>query len=103
MIKFLKRLNFTYVILLFFLFSCSSTQKTKYFQNIPDSGRLEVIKKANFTEPKIQEDDILTIIIQTVDPQASSAINSGNVSSPNNSGSGTMPSLQNVSFGVPNI
>jgi len=103
MIKFLKTLNFAYIILLFSLFSCSSTQKTKYFQNIPDSGRLEVIAKANFTEPKIQEDDILTIIIQTIDPQASSTINSGNVSSTNNTSGGTMPSLQNVSFGVPNL
>jgi polysaccharide export outer membrane protein len=105
MIKFLKTLNFAYIILLFSLFSCSSTQKTKYFQNIPDSGRLEVIAKANFTEPKIQEDDILTIIIQTIDPQASSAINSGNVSNNTNNGTsgGTMPSLSNASFGVPNL
>src|SRR5436190_783412 len=105
MIKFLKTLNFAYIILLFSLFSCSSTKKTKYFQNIPDSGRLEVIKKANFTEPKIQEDDILTIIIQTIDPQASASINSGNLSNNTNNSTGgqTMPSLSNGSFGVPNV
>jgi len=75
------------LILLIILFSsCSSTKKTKYFQDIPDSGRLKIIAKAEYIEPRIQSDDILVVIVQTVDPQASGIINSGNV----NSG-GSMP------------
>src|ERR1700722_2780567 len=62
------------------LFSCTSTKRIKYFQNIPDSGRLSQIPKAEYIEPLIQEDDILTVIVQTVDPQTANLINTGNVS-----------------------
>jgi len=61
------------------LFSCSSTKKIKYFQDIPDSGQLKTITKAEYTPPVIQPDDILTIIVQTVDPQNTVAINMGNI------------------------
>ncbi|MDO3628843.1 polysaccharide biosynthesis/export family protein [Mucilaginibacter sp. BT774] len=108
------RQNFTEkrnVYLLFFLLlilfsSCASTKNTKYFQDIPDSGRLGGIPKASFTEPKIQNDDILTVVVQTVDPQATAMINSGNVSSAANNATGNvMPasSASNLSFATPNI
>ncbi len=61
-------------------FSCDTTKRIKYFQNIPDSGKLSQIPKAEYVEPRIQEDDILTVIIQTVDPQSVAFINSGNAS-----------------------
>jgi len=61
------------------LFSCSSTKKVKYFQDIPDSGQLKTIAKAEYTAPVIQPDDILTIIVQTIDPQNTVAINLGNL------------------------
>ena len=60
-------------------FSCSTIKNTKYFQDIPDSGQLKTIAKAEYTEPVIQTDDILTILIETVDPTASLSINQGNV------------------------
>ena len=62
------------------IFSCSSTKKIKYFQDIPDSGALKTISKANYIDLKIQIDDIVTVIVQTVDPVATQMINSGNVS-----------------------
>ncbi|WP_184542716.1 polysaccharide biosynthesis/export family protein [Mucilaginibacter sp. FT3.2] len=62
-------------------FSCSSTKNIKYFQDIPDSGQLKTIAKAEYAEPVIKVDDILTIIVQTVDPQATAPINLGNVPS----------------------
>lgn len=73
-----------HLIALFFLFSllmvsCASTKKIKYFQDIPDSGALKNIPTAAYTEPTIQVDDIITIIVETVDPQATSMINLGNV------------------------
>jgi polysaccharide export outer membrane protein len=59
--------------------SCSSSKKIKYFQDIPDSGRLKTIPSATYTEPTIQVDDILTVLVETVDPAATATINMGNV------------------------
>ena len=70
-----------FVLLVILSASCSSTKKTTYFQNIPDSGRLRIIARAEYVEPKIQVDDILTVVVQTIDPQASTMMNAGNVSS----------------------
>jgi polysaccharide export outer membrane protein len=61
------------------LLSCSSTKNVRYFQDIPDSGQLKTIAKAEYSEPLIKVDDILTILVQTVDPQATAPINLGNV------------------------
>lgn len=59
--------------------SCSTNKNIKYFQDIPDSGALKTLEKVEFTEPKIQVDDILSIIIQTVDPMATESITRGNI------------------------
>lgn len=64
------------------LFSCSSPKKIKYFQDIPDSGQMKTLAKAEYQEPTIQIDDIITILVQTVDPQATAMINLGNVPVP---------------------
>ena len=85
MIKSFDR-RFDFAVLFFFaLFfaSCASTKKTKYFQDIPDSGALKTIVGAPYTSPTIQIDDILTVLIQTVDPTATVSINAGNLSSQN--------------------
>jgi polysaccharide export outer membrane protein len=66
-----------YISLAFF--SCSTTKNVKYFADIPDSGKLKSIPVANYIEPKIQVDDILTIIVSTVDPTATISINQGNI------------------------
>ena len=63
----------------FMMTSCSSTQKIKYFQDIPDSGQLKNIPAVVYIEPKIQVDDILTITVQTIDPTATQMINSANI------------------------
>jgi polysaccharide export outer membrane protein len=59
--------------------SCSTVKNTKYFQDIPDSGKLMPIPKYEYTEPKIQSDDILTILVEPIDPTAAAAINGGNI------------------------
>jgi len=59
--------------------SCSSSKKVKYFQDIPDSGQLKTIPAAVYIEPRIQVDDILSVVILLTDPSASQMINSGNV------------------------
>ena len=59
--------------------SCSSTKNIKYFQDIPDSGSLKIISRAEYAAPVIQVDDILTILVETVDPTATAMINLGNI------------------------
>ncbi|MFC0516281.1 polysaccharide biosynthesis/export family protein [Mucilaginibacter angelicae] len=61
------------------LFSCNTSKKVKYFQNIPDSGQLKAIAKAEYVPLKIQSDDILTVVVQTIDPQSTLVINSANL------------------------
>jgi polysaccharide export outer membrane protein len=60
-------------------FSCTSTKNIKYFRDIPDSGALKTIPTAEYLEPAVQVDDILTIMVETVDPTATTMINMGNV------------------------
>jgi polysaccharide export outer membrane protein len=71
--------------------SCATTKKTRYFQDIADSGRLKNIPRAEYIEPNIQVDDILTVIIQTIDPQASGLVNAGNVGGGQNNPTTSMP------------
>lgn len=67
-----------FVTLSIAIFSCSSSKKIKYFQDIPDSGVIKRIPVASYMAPKIQVDDILTIDVITVDPNAAAVINLGN-------------------------
>jgi polysaccharide export outer membrane protein len=76
------RNSYLFLLILFVsvgLFSCSAPKNIKYFQDIPDSGALKAIPVAEFVEPTIQIDDILTILVQAVDPQATVSINTGNL------------------------
>lgn len=59
-----------------FLSACSVNRKTVYFNDLPDTTRFEWAA-AKFTEPVIQNDDILTISIQTVDPENTASISQG--------------------------
>jgi polysaccharide export outer membrane protein len=69
----------SFIVLCLFFCSCATTKKTRYFQDIADTGRLKNIARAEYVEPRIQVDDILTVMIQTIDPQASALVNSGNI------------------------
>ncbi|RKR81082.1 polysaccharide export outer membrane protein [Mucilaginibacter gracilis] len=61
--------------------SCSSIKNVKYFSNLADTTHRVELEKLNFTEPKIQPDDILSINIQTVDPTSSQVVTTGNMQS----------------------
>lgn len=67
------------LFLSFSIISCSTTKNIQYFQDIPDSGKLKTIPTVTYSEPTIQVDDILTILVETVDPQATAMISLGNV------------------------
>jgi polysaccharide export outer membrane protein len=71
------------------IFSCSSAKKVKYFQDIPDSGRLKTIPPVAYAPITVQPGDIMNVIIQTIDPSATKTINSANLSP---GGTSSMPS-----------
>lgn len=67
--------------------SCS-TQKIVYLRDVPDQvGITTTIVPAEFVESVIQNDDILNITIQTIDPAASAALNQTAASMPSAQGS----------------
>lgn len=87
------------LILSFTIVSCSSSKKVKYFQDIPDSGQLKGIASANYSAPKIQVDDILTVLVEIADPQTTNVINMGNVMAPSTgSAVGSVSSLSSQQF-----
>lgn len=53
---------------------CASPKNIPYFTDLPDSINVEV-PKASFIDPQIQPDDILSVTIQTADPQANQVVN----------------------------
>lgn len=58
----------------FFLTSCAVTKKTVYFSDIALDS-VSAVQLAKFNEPIIQSDDILSITIQTIDVDATAAVN----------------------------
>jgi len=57
-----------------FVSACSSPKNIPYFTDLPDSTDTSV-PQATFVDPKIQPDDILSVTIQTTDPQANQVVN----------------------------
>ncbi|WP_406824418.1 polysaccharide biosynthesis/export family protein [Pedobacter sp. KACC 23697] len=55
--------------------SCVSNKKIAYFQDIQSVNKASLENTAEFTEPIIQPDDILTINIFTLNPQSGAIIN----------------------------
>lgn len=69
------RTLFVYVLPLILLLGSCSVKKIVYFNDLPiDSARV-VKEAARFNEPIIQPDDILSIMIQTIDPVSSAVAN----------------------------
>jgi polysaccharide export outer membrane protein len=58
-----------------FISSCISSKNVTYFQNVSTEKRSVLESVAKFTEPVIQSDDILSISINTIDPQSASVVN----------------------------
>jgi polysaccharide export outer membrane protein len=65
-----------WVLVMGFVSSCTVSQKSVYFNDLPQQERFEW-PAAEFTEPTIKPDDILSIQIQTVDPTSASSVNQG--------------------------
>ncbi|KEO72292.1 polysaccharide biosynthesis/export family protein [Anditalea andensis] len=70
-----------FIISLIMLSSCRSSKNIPYFKNIPLS-EYSKITQSSFTEPIIQQDDVLDIIIQTTEPLASLSVKAAAVEAP---------------------
>ncbi|SDD62036.1 polysaccharide export outer membrane protein [Mucilaginibacter pineti] len=70
------------------LFSCAAPKDVVYLRNVPDSGKLESAVLAEYHQPLIQPDDILSITIQTIDPQITLLVNQSASQSVSNGASG---------------
>lgn len=55
--------------------SCASTRNVPYFRDIPDSVREVTKAEAVYQEPIIAPDDILSVVIITIDPTTSAPVN----------------------------
>ncbi|RVU00290.1 hypothetical protein EOD41_12460 [Mucilaginibacter limnophilus] len=55
--------------------SCTVNKKVKYFQDLPDSVKYGAISTVPFKDPVIQKDDIISIVIQTIDPSNTAIVN----------------------------
>lgn len=60
------------------LFSCR-VQRIAYFKDIPDSVEVKSFQTTELTPPVILPDDVLNIVIQTLDPNANAILNQGNL------------------------
>ncbi|MVN91191.1 polysaccharide biosynthesis/export family protein [Mucilaginibacter aquatilis] len=72
------RWHFT-LVLLISVSSCSSIKNTKYFSNISDTQGVSNLENIEFLDPQILPDDILSINIQTADPNATQVLSMGNI------------------------
>ncbi len=66
------------VLLAIGLFSCGSTRQLKYFQDLPDTTKLAILKVTNFTVPVIHPDQVLSVNIYTIDLTATASVNAVN-------------------------
>lgn len=81
-----------YSLMLILLASCSNSKRVAYFRDVPDDtlGKVKVMTALPFVESKIQPNDLLIVSLQTIDPQATEALNKNN-NSKSESGSSSAP------------
>lgn len=74
-----KFFKFSYLLLVLALTSCGTSKRLKYFQDLPQVSTGTEFPSIAFEEVKIRPDDILNVQVNTVDLEASRAINEGNI------------------------
>jgi len=79
------------LMLLSVFFSSCKIERIAMLKDIPDTATLKYVPLASFSSPVVRPDDILNIIVQTLDVQANSILNQGNL--PVNSGAVSGSSL----------
>jgi polysaccharide export outer membrane protein len=74
-------LLFTLLMIFFssLFFSACKTERIAILKDIPDSTTVRYVPLAKYSSPVVRVDDILNIVIQTLDPQANTILNQGNL------------------------
>lgn len=75
---------FLVIAILPLLTSSCRTDRIAMLKDIPDTASVRYVPLPSYTAPVVRPDDILNIVIQTLDPQANTILNEGNL--PINSG-----------------
>jgi len=79
----LRTSSLLFTILMFFFSSlfltACKTERIAILKDIPDSTSVRYIPLAKYSSPVVRVDDILNIVIQTLDAQANSILNQGNL------------------------
>lgn len=63
---------FFYVVAIFALFSCTSTKEVTYFNTVKDA---DIEAALEYLEPVIQRNDLLSIVITSINPEAAEVFN----------------------------
>jgi len=66
------------LIIFILLTGCVGSKNVTYFQNLSQNKTSQLGTVAQFTEPTIQPDDILSITIHTTDPESDAILNQSN-------------------------
>jgi polysaccharide export outer membrane protein len=72
-------MRFTHIlpyVLLFFVFSCSSSKKLAYFRNLDETAELRA-PIGKIEEPEIQPNDLLSITVSSLNPESNILFNNG--------------------------
>jgi len=77
--------------------SCVSNKKIAYFQDISTVKNADLENAAKFTEPVIQQDDILSINVFTLNPQSGAIINQASATPILGGSANTSASAQQIS------
>jgi len=80
-----------------FFSSCNTYKNIAYFTDFSDTAKHTTVQTIPFKSPAIAPDDLLTISIQTIDPDVNAVLNSGNTPSPTSSG-GTLFTLPTTQY-----
>ena len=82
---------FIYILIGVFCSSCITSKQIRYFQNIPDSTKINLIKPTPYVPAVIHTDDILTVAVATNEVGATAGVNAlGNTTSTDPTSGGYM-------------
>ncbi len=77
------KFNLLYALAMLFLVSCNPAKNLAYFSDLPENTTYSE-KINNVTEPKIQPDDLLSITVSSLNPEANALFNKGIIFSAGN-------------------
>jgi polysaccharide export outer membrane protein len=72
--------------------SCTSTKDVPYFKDVPDTTKTKTFIDAPYHDPLIIPDDMLSVVVTTIDPTTTTPVNQGATMASSGSGSGLLGS-----------